>query len=230
MGVIISTKAYKKMDQYARAVKIGEVGGLILGKINGYGDVIVKDAIILKQYKNDSHFEIAEEAMMEFTKNADEKQLASILGWWHSHGKFGAFWSHDDDKCFERLCNLSNQCLGIVVSTKDQDMLTMRCRFDIKTKANAYVSMDEITPIVDMFRYKNQANTVVIDEKAILADINANVTDVDEGGFVECSKCGGTGVVRQTYFQRLLGGNKKKIHEIEDDYPNDESWKDYYQY
>jgi proteasome lid subunit RPN8/RPN11 len=222
MGAIITTKAYRKMEDYARAVKTGEIGGLILGKINSYGDIVVKDAIILKQIKNSSHFEIEEDAMMEFTKNADERQVASVLGWWHSHGRYGAFWSSDDSKCFERLCNLSNQCFGIVVSTKNKEVLDLRCRLDILNKENSYISIDEIAPLVDMFKHK--PTTI---SSTILADIQNNVIDGGDEEFIECSKCGGTGIVSQTYFGKLLGHKSKKVQYVQEDYKYpDDDWGD----
>jgi len=198
MAPIISTKAYDKMDAYARTVQKGEIGGLLLGRVNKYGDIQVKDAIILKQAKADAHFEIEESAMMDFTKNATEKQLSSIIGWWHSHGRFEAFWSTDDSKTFERLCKLTNNCFGIVVSTKDKDILNIRCRIDVNTKNGDYLTFDELYPIVDKWIQPGKYEMVTIDQKAILKDIQDNVTDVGED-FIDCPKCAGSGVIRKSY-------------------------------
>ena len=117
MAVRIKQKFYKKVYAYCKQAKHGEIGGLILGELKDTGNIVVKDAILLKQKRTGSNFEIDDEAMMDFTKNSSSEVLKSVLCWWHYHLQFGTFWSGDDSNCFSRLTELSNFCLGIVTST-----------------------------------------------------------------------------------------------------------------
>ena len=140
MAIIIKERAIKKMREYTRQMGKDEIGGLLTGKINKVGDFLVQNAILLKQKKSLATFQIDEENMMELTKNGTPKFLASIIGWWHSHGNGATFWSGVDDECFERLCGfLNDKCLGIVLANKPFGT-DMRSRLDIYDREGNYIS------------------------------------------------------------------------------------------
>ena len=142
----IKEKACKKMKEYVQQMGDTEIGGLLIGKINGE-DLIIKDAILLKQEATLSTFEISDEALMDLTKNAEPKFLESIIGWWHSHGNGSTFWSGVDDRTFERLREFIGLCFGIVLSNGEH-RLNMRSRLDIGYNGNK-LSIDDIRPEVD---------------------------------------------------------------------------------
>ncbi len=188
MTIFVKQKAMKKINEYARQNGDREVGGLILGEKEDDGSITVKNAILMEQYGVDEHFEITDEAMMDFTKNASAKVLSSILGWWHSHHTFNTFWSFDDNRCFERLCNLSNFCLGVVVAFGKGDKMASRWRLDVKDKNNVRISVDDIRPEV------LTTKSFHIDVNSIKDDL-ANLVKFDNREWKVCMHCGGKGQV-----------------------------------
>lgn len=147
MTIKIKTKPYKKIKEFIKQMGAKEIGGLLCGVIKPNGDIIIKDAMVLKQEVSGGRFEIDEEDMMDLTKNADAKLLASIVGWWHSHGNGFLFWSEVDDRCFERLCDLCGLCFGIVGVNRPfsrKKKVIMKCRLDIEDKNGDYISIDKI--------------------------------------------------------------------------------------
>jgi len=188
MTICVKKKVMKKIEAYARLNGNREVGGLILGTKDDEGNIIVKDAIPMEQYGIDVHFEITDEAMMDFTKNASAKVISSVLGWWHSHHSFNTFWSFDDNRCFERLCNLSNFCLGVVVAFKGKDEISSRWRLDIKDKNNKRISIDNIKPkILSTKKFH-------IDVSKLKDDL-FNFVKYDNREFIVCNHCNGTGQI-----------------------------------
>ena len=150
MVIQIKSKVYRKIKEYCKNMGENEIGGLLTGKIKKYGDIIIIDAIMLKQNVGIGSFEIDDDAIMDLTKNADSDYLESIIGWWHSHGNGAAFWSMVDDSCFTRLCELSNRCFGIVASNKIKSKkIDMICRYDTYDKDGNYISIDNIKPEFD---------------------------------------------------------------------------------
>jgi len=194
MVVKIKSKAYKRMQAFGKKMKDKEIGGLILGEINETtGNVIVKDVIILKQYYDDSNFEIKDEALMDITKEWDGKKLKSVLGWWHSHNTGSTYWSGNDSGTFRRLCDLSNFCLGIVVAfPKHKDTMDLRCRLDIKDRMKQYISIDDIKPVIIVPKKKLKFFGYNWDD--IDTEIQENVEE-DKRVFVICKHCQGQGMV-----------------------------------
>lgn len=191
MAVIVKQKAYKKIEAYARNTGNSEIGGLLLGKKVADGNIIVKDAMLLKQFRIEEHFEIDDEALMELTKNAKPKLLKSIIGWWHSHHNYSTFWSIDDDNCFERLCDLSDFCLGVVVAFKGRNKLDSRWRLDVKDKNNRRISVDNISPeIRSISRY-------IIKISQIRQELSDKVME-DNRQWKPCPYCRGTGQIEIT--------------------------------
>jgi len=191
MGTIIKHKAYAKIEAYARAEKKkGEIGGLLLGKLDGDGDVTIKDAILLKQLKTDTSFEIDDDALMDLTKNASAKRLKSIVGWWHSHHTMSTFWSPTDVECFKRICNLSGFCFGVVVAFGNGKKANMRMksRVMIKNKKDQLLDIDDIK--VDIYREQDY----VVDIKKLATEIKGMVS-VDERPWIMCPTCSGHGEI-----------------------------------
>lgn len=160
MSIEIKTKAFKKIKAYAKEMGEDEVGGLLTGEIKDTGDIIILDAILLKQRVGFSTFEIDDKAIMDLTKNADDKLLSSIIGWWHSHGDGFTFWSPVDDDCFKRLCEFSNRCFGIVVSNgKEKRGFQMKSRYDTYDIDGNYISIDDInTEVIHDFSIVSKRN------------------------------------------------------------------------
>lgn len=192
MAIILSHHAHKTIEAYARSVPSGEIGGMLLGKRRPNGDIVATNAIILDQVKTNNHFEITEESMMEFTKTASEDVLNSVIGWWHSHHKHGTFWSPDDSKCFERLAQLSNMCVGVVVSFKrNKPGMEMRWRVDFVHRDGDYISIDDIQVMIPPTPIKRSKQLM-----RQLFQMNQEIKDkvVDNNTyFEECSACHGTG-------------------------------------
>jgi len=193
MAVRIKEKAFNKMYAYCKQAKRGEIGGLILGELKDTGNMVVKDVILLKQKRTSSNFEIDDEAMMDFTKNASSEVLSSVLGWWHYHLQFGTFWSADDSNCFSRLTELSNSCLGIVtcipLGSKKGEM-DLRCRLDIYNREGRYISMDGIDYDVEKKKFFNF--------NFWGAEIEGEVrglVEEDNRCWISCPKCFGTGSI-----------------------------------
>ena len=195
MGINMKNKAYKKIEEYIRrSMKQGEIGGLLLGKIKKDGDINVTNAILLKQLKTASHFEIDEEALMDITKNWSGKQLASIIGWWHSHCNFGTFWSPTDSDTFARLCDLSGFCVGVVAAFRGKKM-NMRWRMQLRNKDNIRMDIDDINPHVE-----RGFDNYVVKVHEIMEDIKENVFE-DERIWVDCPTCNGTGVLEEKEYE-----------------------------
>ncbi len=186
MVVRIENKAYKKIEAYALAEKEnGEIGGLLLGKIDDFSNIIIKDAILLKQLKTNVNFEIDEEAMMDFTKNASAKKLKSVMGWWHSHHNMGTFWSLPDTNCFERMCNLSNFCFGIVVAFDKKGIMNSRSRLMVKDKQGRMLDIDDIQPNIEIRKF--DVNFVKIKNEV------KDLVNIDTRTWVVCPMCHGQG-------------------------------------
>lgn len=151
MTAKIGKKALGRIKEYCIQMKGDEIGGLLTGKVDREGDIIIKDALLLKQEKSAGAFEIDDDDLMDLTKNGSSNLLSSIIGWWHSHGNGDTFWSIIDDECFKRLCEFSGLCFGIVVSNKFEihNKIKARFRMDIKNKEGNIVSIDNIMPEVD---------------------------------------------------------------------------------
>ena len=212
--VEVKGKAYRKIEAFVKETKAqGEVGGLLLGKIKkDDGDVIVKNAILIDQLKTGSTFEITEEAMMEFTKNASTKVLASVIGWWHSHCDFGTFWSIVDDDCFKRLCNLTGFCFGIVASLpKGAKELETRSRLDILDKNGQRVSIDNIQPDIDTGNFKlsmknigQQITEFVKDDNRTKVWGKGGIQVVGGNDWEVCPACGGIGTVDKDEYDQMM--------------------------
>lgn len=175
MTIIIKERAIKKMKEYTRQMGNDEIGGLLTGKINDTGDFIVMNAVLLKQKKSLASFQIDEENMMELTKNGNAKFLASIIGWWHSHGNGTTFWSPVDDACFERLCGFLNEkCFGIVL-VNELFSTGMKSRLDIWDRTGNFISIDDIKPEIE------DDGRIHIQRKAITDEIKRKVADEPVG-------------------------------------------------
>lgn len=186
MVVRINNKAYKKVEAYASAEKEnGEIGGLLLGEVDKFNNIIIKDALLLKQLKTDSDFEIDEEAMMDFTKNASVKKLKSVMGWWHSHHNMGTFWSSSDTKCFERMCNLSNFCFGVVVAFRKNGKMVSKSRLMIKDKQDRMLDIDDIQPHIETEKF--EVNFTKIKDEI------TDLVNIDTRTWVVCPMCHGQG-------------------------------------
>lgn len=139
----IKSNAYKKIEEYSKDVHNGEIGGLLLGYLNDKAGIVVDDAVLLEQYKTASTFEITEDAMMTITKEWEADKLASVVGWWHSHCNYDVFWSFVDDKTFERMCNMSGFCFGIVVAFHKGKM-EHKCRLRLTNKIGVQLDIDDV--------------------------------------------------------------------------------------
>ena len=171
MTIIIKERAIKKMREYTRQMGGDEIGGLLTGKINDMGDFIVMNTLLLKQEKSLVTFQIDEENMMELTKNGNPKFLASIIGWWHSHGNGSTFWSDVDDECFKRLCGfLNDKCLGIVLANKSFG-IEIKSRLDIYDREGNFISIDDIKAEIENNR------KIHIKKRAIADEIKRKVKD-----------------------------------------------------
>lgn len=170
MVIQLKNKAYRKIKEYCKQLGESEIGGLLTGKIKADGDIIIKDAILLKQEVGTCTFEIDDTAIMNLTKNAEADFLESIIGWWHSHGNGETFWSGVDDDCFRRICDFSNRCFGIVVSNKAKSKkINMKCRYDTYDRDGNFISIDDIKPEMDW------SEQIAVSTKGILANIKKKV-------------------------------------------------------
>ena len=177
--VELTKKAYNKIFRYAKKMGDDEIGGLLLGEITDGGQVEIDDAIILKQKKSIATFEIDDDDMMEFTKNANNETLKSIIGWWHSHGTGKTFWSGTDSETFKRLCSFfSGFCIGIVVSVPGKEK-NMKCRIDMANKNGQIIEIDDIIPelVGGFFGWGEGDDTNLTKSEEI--EIEEKVTDDD---------------------------------------------------
>lgn len=202
MVVKIKKKAYKQIYGYCKAAEKGEIGGLMLGEIDNFGDVIVNKVILLDQLRNGASFELTEEGMMDFTKNSDAKTLKSVLGWWHYHVEHGTFWSPEDNSTFRKLAELSNFCLGVVTSiTKDlkEGEMDMRCRLDTYRYDGTFMSIDNIECEIDepkFFKYN---------WSKIKSEVKEKVKE-DNRYYIICPHCKGSGTI-----QKVKNETKTKV-------------------
>jgi len=81
MAIEIKQKASRKIKEYVNQSESHEIGGLLCGRITKEGNIIVKNAIILKQKRGIATFEIDDNDLMELTKTATPRFLNSIIGW-----------------------------------------------------------------------------------------------------------------------------------------------------
>ncbi len=140
----IKNQALNKVKRYAKKVGNDEIGGLLLGKVKN-GIIEIQDAIILKQIKTIATFQLDDDALMQFTKNASAKKLKSVIGWWHSHGNGGTFWSDVDNETCKRLCKMySGLCVSMVVSNVNRGL--QKYRVDINHSTLGVISLDNVIP------------------------------------------------------------------------------------
>jgi proteasome lid subunit RPN8/RPN11 len=177
----------------------GEIGGFLLGTKYTDGDFLVEDAIILKQHRSSVGFAIEDDALTEFTKNASDKELSSIIGWWHSHNDMGTFYSTDDDKTFKRLAAFFgyNCCVGVVVNTKGEE----HWRVMVVTKDNTFVDIDNVKIEVEEPITQTVVDVSDYDDKVI--DDFAG-THSEHGVYELCSACKGTGYQKSSKIKRLI--------------------------
>ena len=209
--IFIKDKTTIKMEQYAKQIKQGEIGGLLLGKIKK-GDIFVKDAILLEQQQNTMNFELTDNGMAEFTKTASPDELASVIGWWHSHGNYLPFWSIDDGSCFERICNLTNMCVGVVLSLNGKKT-AMKWRIRIKTKNGKDIDMDELKIITEATGKQLMKNYL----KTLGSLVNEIATKVkkDYRIWETCPYCNGRGKVEQISFNNQDDFYTDKVEDTE---------------
>ncbi len=182
--VKIRTKISKKIFKYAKRMDDKEIGGLLLGEVVN-DEIIINDAILLKQKVDYANFEIDDDDMMEFTKNSSDKVLASVIGWWHSHGKGGTFWSDNDDSTFKRLCKFfGGYCIGVVVSTFEKGNEKYKVR--VETKKGQMLDIDDIIPekideFMDFFDKEDISKTQKKEvEEKVISDFDDNFYNDDE--------------------------------------------------
>lgn len=193
MAVTITKKAYKKIEAYGKAMQDGEIGGMLLGKVDVHGDIKIKDAILLEQTQNETHFEINNDAMMDFTKKASSKKLKSVIGWWHSHNTFMPEFSEDDDTTFKRLAEFSDFCFGVVIGfDKDYTKMDMNSRLDIYGRNGDYITMDHVEVEVE-----SSLKKVQIDTDKIMQEVKGLVK-VDDRVWGYCPYCNGRGTIGMT--------------------------------
>lgn len=197
MTVRIGNKALTKMKNYAQKLGNDEIGGLVMGSIHA-GDVEVEDVNIMKQEKSVGTFSIDDEDMMDLTKNSEPDFLKSVIGWWHSHGRGFTFFSGTDNDTFERLCNFSGFCIGVVVAfpqhfakkgkwlgfipikgkTKESEF-TYRTRVDVLNKNGERISIDEINAEVGL----SSESVYNVNHNEMEEEIKSKVRDSHFGGF-----------------------------------------------
>lgn len=187
----LNKKAEKRMREYAKKAGETEVGGLLLGKKYTNGNFEVEDAIIIKQHKNGTTFALDNDALMDWTKNASDKELESMIGWWHSHAFMETFYSTDDDATFKRMANLSgfNACVGVVVNNKNEE----RWRTMVITKGNTIIDIDNILP-----KKEEEIEEVIVDTSDYDSKVIDDSTGIysTNGAYDECPTCGGDGWVK----------------------------------
>lgn len=128
-NVIITKNCYLKILAHVRMLghEGMEIGGLL--KIKHISNVnIVYDMLVLDQVVSTAHFTFDDSTLTEwFVKNAEDKKINEVWGWWHSHHNMGRFWSCTDNTAFEQLSLRMGvsprQCLGLVF-TMDGKFLT----------------------------------------------------------------------------------------------------------
>ena len=189
MVLKIKDKVRKKIKAYCTSIGNTEIGGFLLGKkIKEH--ILIEDIIILKQTKNNAHFELDNETLMDFTKNTDDRTLGSIIGWWHWHHRMMADWSSDDDQCFDRLANLFKVCVGVVAAYGKKGEKDLEEKWKVVIKTNeVYLSIDDIIPEIKHQSY-------IVDFKAVKKDIKDKVIE-DNFISIECPRCQGLGFIRE---------------------------------
>lgn len=197
--VQITEKAYETIHGFCKKVCPSEVGGLLLGEMTKDGEYFIKDAITLKQEDSVGTFEITDDDMARFTKEADGKTLSSVIGWWHTHGNGSTFWSGTDDDTSKRLARfLHGKCVSIVVSLsilgKFKSERETRCRVDVETRNNELIFVDDVKPEIRSFSFsKKRLN------KKISAKIKKNVE------------------VKKLFFQKTQVSSQKDFYSFDDD-------------
>lgn len=228
--VSIKMKAYNKIFEYAEKADDLEIGGLILGKIDKFGEPIVKDAICFKQKRTRGAFELDDDDLMDFTKKASSKRLLSVIGWWHSHGRGFCCWSGDDHDTFIRLCNFfSGFCLGIVVSLGKENNF-IKTRLDIKQhKTEQIVSIDNIDMSIIGVWTQPALSQKELDK---LAEKVETVEEKAISRFKDCPHCGGTGLIdslKNSWKNFLTEQSKEKKYSGKVDYSDFDNYdKDEY--
>lgn len=222
-------KVMDKIFSYAKKAKDSEVGGFLLGTKFTNGDYEIEDAIILKQHKRDIRFQLDDDALMDFTKNAKDDELNKVIGWWHSHANMDVFYSADDDATFKRLAKFFgyNACVGVVVNLKGKQ----HWRVMVLTKGDTFVDIDNIQVSV-----KEDKTPIVIDtsdyDYLVIDDKSANTDFYDV-----CPTCKGTGYAKATktkgkkrlsIFGEVFDGfNEEEGYYLYDDYGQKKSKKEY---
>lgn len=190
--ITIEEQTRQKIFQTAEALAPSEVGGLLLGEIDQFGNIDITDQIILKQKKTPVAFCIDEEDMMRFTKEAEPQILQSVIGWWHSHGYGTTFWSMDDDQTFQRLAKfMDGFCVGVVVSANTKRKDRERWRSFFHTKTGNIISLDDLN--IKVWNNQDYNYTgLTPEEREYLASMvtEGNPQDIEVDWHKECGECG----------------------------------------
>lgn len=144
LAVLLSQKAFGQLFGWAYSTS-REIS--CLGAIRRQGNLFVVDEFhLIKQSGSAAGTELDQDAvaklMEELLAAGNQKQLASIKCWAHSHPGMGVFWSGTD----ESTCNLlvNDYLVSIVVS----DGFMVKCRID--TTLPVPMTIDNVPVLYDL--------------------------------------------------------------------------------
>jgi len=171
LSVKVSIDALAKMASFTRAAR-GEIGGLLITEEKD-GQVIITDALLLKQRVSAGSVELDMDSLSDFMEELAEEapeKIAKVKGWWHSHADMETFWSSTDDACFESLLAARNSyVVGIVTNRRGN----LKVRVDIKA------------PIVDKITFDDLPFDLTVSDRDINpAQIKEMKEKVSRGGLI----------------------------------------------
>ncbi len=113
--VVISGKAFMKMQYWTEMMKSYEIGGMLVIE-ETQDQIFVEDVLLPEQEVSSAEVDMTGDGMAKlFTYLANKKPelVPKIRGWWHSHHNMGVGWSTTDDNTSEMLSKRLGSCLAI---------------------------------------------------------------------------------------------------------------------
>ncbi|MFX0001104.1 MAG: hypothetical protein ACFE9Q_13250 [Candidatus Hodarchaeota archaeon] len=190
--VLLTIKAYKRIVGYAiryasndlKPEKWREVYGILIGSIENYDKVIIKDAIPMVvgdragvKYENKQYVDMAQIDASVFERSIQDNKTDFIIGWFHTHPGFGFFYSPID--CMTQLgYQLPNPyAVGLIFdhSEKESDshflgMAGLRLK-------NPELGISSTYDLIEL-NYELKEKIMVEKAEKVIKDVNKNMKKV----------------------------------------------------
>lgn len=163
--VKISPKEFYKMFQYAKFAAPNECVGFLLANKN-HSEFRVDKVLLVNCEANTGYA-----TMIDPSKVASQIADYRLIGWWHSHGSGGTFFSETDESTNSSFANLYNCILSVVVNTNGDYKAKIIAKLPYGlglTQSDAELDFDVFTA-EELEQLKNEVEQKVREIKPVVA-------------------------------------------------------------